>query len=454
MWFSGCRSSFCIRRFPQVQAIFFWNPWVRRLLGLGYVGFLLTWVPPLRAILLAPFKESLLADANLEGFDPKAYFEDSPVRLKTSGQTQAITAAIPEIKGQIVLEGESGLGKTMFLRHLAQRSKRTLAYLPATKCAAGVLEAIQAKLHGYAKDEIFLRSLIYSGAIDVCIDGLNEASPDARAQVTGFMESNFKGNFLLGTQPLEWTPPAMARIYILEPLAREQIEAFLVSRQTALPADARITGAEYERACRAYLAQALDDNQPGEELVATQRVLSNPMDLTVVAWMIARDKEPDLFRLQEQQYESMADDYRRVNVGHAFPLARFADQVYQMRTNDAEAIPEQELKEELLCMERHKMVVRRELVDRSKQATTEWHFRHDKVMEFFIVQTFLGNGNERPVQHLGDTRFRGVYFLLAMLMPLSEAQSLRERLIDYAADTKDHTVSDTFVQLLRSRRSD
>lgn len=78
-------------------------------------------------------------------------------------------------------------------------------------------------------------------------------------------------------------------------------------------------------------------------------------------------------------------------------------------------------------------------------------------MEFFIVQTFLGNGNERPVQHLGDTRFRGVYFLLAMLMPLSEAQSLRERLIDYAADTKDYTVSHTFVQfvqLLRSRKSD
>ncbi len=85
-------------------------------------------------------------------------------------------------------------------------------------------------------------------------DGLNEASPDTRAQVTGFKESNFKGNFLLGTQPLEWTPPVMARIYILEPLARDQIEAFLISRQTALPADARITGAEYERCCRAYLA--------------------------------------------------------------------------------------------------------------------------------------------------------------------------------------------------------
>jgi hypothetical protein len=52
---------------------------------------------------------------------------------------------------------------------------------------------------------------------------------------------------------------------------------------------------------------------------------------------------------------------------------------------------------------------------------------------------------------MGDPRFRGVYFLLAILLPLEAAQELREKLIQYAADTKDHTVSDTFVQLLRSR---
>ena len=36
-------------KFPQVQAFFFWNPWVRGILGMGYVGFLLTHVPPLRS---------------------------------------------------------------------------------------------------------------------------------------------------------------------------------------------------------------------------------------------------------------------------------------------------------------------------------------------------------------------------------------------------------------------
>jgi hypothetical protein len=87
--------------FPQIQAIFFWNPWVRRVLGLGYVGFLLTWVPCLRARLLAPFKASLLADADLENFDASAYFQDSQVRLKTSTQSWLITSAIPVIKRTI-----------------------------------------------------------------------------------------------------------------------------------------------------------------------------------------------------------------------------------------------------------------------------------------------------------------------------------------------------------------
>lgn len=84
----------------------------------------------------------------------------------------------------------------------------------------------------------------------------------------------------------------------------------------------------------------------------------------------------------------------------------------------------------------------------------EWYFRHDKIMDFFLVQNFLGERAEaesRLIDHMGDPRFRGVYFLLATLLPLDDAKQLREKLIQYAADTKDHTVSDTFVQLLRTR---
>ena len=51
--------------------------------------------------------------------------------------------------------------------------------------------------------------------------------------------------------------------------------------------------------------QVLDDQQATEELEAIHRILSNPMDLTVIASMIAAGKQPDLFRLQEQQYNNI-----------------------------------------------------------------------------------------------------------------------------------------------------
>ncbi len=435
-----------------VQAIFFWNPWVRRFTGLGYVGFALTWVPFLRTKLFAPFKPSLVADAALDAFDEAAYFPDSVVKEKISGRQRPLCDAIPAIRGQIVLEGESGIGKTIFLRSLVKRARRVVVYLPAKKCVGGVREAIQAKLHGPAQDPAFLRNLIYSGALDICIDGLNEVSADARAKITGFVESYFKGNILMSTQPLEWTPPATAKSYVLEPLTESQIETFLLTRKDNLPDDAQLVGNAYEQTCRHYLTATLDPQQSPETLAAMRQLLSNPMDLTLVAAMLARGETPDLFRLQQQQYRIMAEDYRQKHL-HKFPLRQFAEAVYQMRLKDEDTLSVGEFAEELQCMEHHKMAVSRSL-DEGGKSRTEWHFRHDKIADFFVVQAFLGPDNDKPEKHLGDTRFRGVYLQLARLLPLDDARALERRLIDYAADTQDHTVSDTFIQLLRSRREE
>jgi hypothetical protein len=286
---------FAYPKFPQVQAIFFWNPWVRKILGVGYVGFLLTWVPFLRRKLFEPFKPSLLADAGLDNFTSQHYFPESKVKVPGSEDIKPITEALPSIQGQIVLEGDSGLGKSMFLRHLVKNSPRIVVYLPAQKCDNGVIEAIQAKLHGQAQDAEFLKNLIYSGAIDICIDGLNEVTADTRAKIVHFVESYFRGNIIMTTQPLEWTPPSTATIYTLQPLEPNQIQQFLITRQPRLPKDAKIQGTDYEKACITYLADALNPQQPPEDLDAAQRTLSNPMDLSLVALMLSQGKTPDLF---------------------------------------------------------------------------------------------------------------------------------------------------------------
>jgi len=449
---------FAYPRSRQIQTLFFWNPWIRRITGLWYVGLLLAWVPWLRAKLFAPFKETLLAAAELDRFDTQDYFAEVTVLLRAVNQTQPLQEAIPQVKGQIVLEGESGLGKSMFLRSLARKSKRLLVYLNASHCTAGVMAAIQAKLHGPARDPKFLRDLIYSGALDICIDGLNEVSADTRATITEFVERHFKGNIILATQPLEWTPPATAKICVLQPLKRSQIEAFLMSRQASLGTAGSASKEAYGAACRAYLLQALDEGRPPELLRAVERILSNPMDLTLVAQMLAVGETPDLLGLQRQQYELMAAEYERTCL-LPFPLEAFSERVYQLRLADEAALAEAEFPAALRCLGRYKMMMSRQDKNRSEdrgegqaeKPMRQWYFRHDKIMEFFVVQTFLGENNPRTIDHIDDPRFRGVYFLLVNLMPLPAARQLREALILYAAKTKDHTVSDTFVQLFQER---
>ncbi|MEH1916692.1 HEAT repeat domain-containing protein [Nostoc sp.] len=446
---------FAYPKFPQVQAIFFWNPWVRRILGVGYVGFLLTWFPPFRRKLFEPFKPSLLADAGLDNFYEQSYFPESKVKVPVSGDILPITPALPSIQGQIILEGDSGLGKSMFLRHLLKNSQRIVVYLPAQKCNKGVIEAIQDKLHGQAQDAGFLKNLIYSGAIDICIDGLNEVTAETRAKICQFVESYFRGNIIMTTQPLEWTPPSTAKIYYLHPLEQQQIQQFLISRQPRLPKDAKVQGDDYAKACTNYLTEVLNNQQVKEELNAAQRTLSNPMDLTVVALMLSQGKYPNLFRLQEQQYNLMAAEYLQ-EWKQEFPLKKFSAAVYQMRLEDKQALPADEFHQVVMSLsdEKYKMVVSRQWEGEKGEAKKEWYFRHDKIMDFFLVQNFLGETDAAEgilVDRMGDPRFRGVYFLLATLLPLDAAKELREKLIQYAADTKDNTVSNTFVQLLRTR---
>jgi len=413
----------------QIQAMFFWNPKMRKFFGLGYGGLALTWIPFLRSKLFAPFKESLQSDADLDNFNPQDYFADSEVKLKGAKEAQPVKAVLPEIRGQIVLEGESGLGKSMFLRHLVQSSRRIAVYLPAKKCDKGVMEAIQAKLHGPANDPDFLQSLIYSGAIDICIDGLNEVTPDTRAIITSFVERYFKGNMIMATQPLEANLPSTTKTYRLQPLKREQVEQFLVSRQTILPSDALVSGSKYEQECKNYLVDIFNKQLSEEEQVPVRRMLSNPMELTVVSQMLASGKKPDLLNLQQQQYDIMAVDYERVHPEKEFPLKAFSETVYQMHLDDKTHIPAEEWQDELQCMERYKMVLTRQVEDTDAKSKSQWCFRHDKIQEFFIVQTFLGEGNELPIKHISDPRFRGVYFLLANLLPLDAALELRETLI-------------------------
>jgi hypothetical protein len=436
---------FVYPRSTQVQAIFFFNRYARRILGLGYVEFLLTWIPYLRQKLFEPFKDSLTADADFAGLHEDQYFRGMTVRRK-DGSTQKVEEAIPEIRGQIILEGESGLGKSLFLRRLVRDAKRITVYLPAEKCSLGVDKAVSQKLHGVAREAVLLKNLVYSGALDICIDGLNEVTPDTRALITGFAEEFSKGNMIIATQPMQWRAPAAANVFILQPLNSNQIKGFLgtIGSPDDLPA---ISSDSYKSACERYVSEAFDEGQGKDAVAAVSRILSNPMDLSLVGQLLWMGKKPDVLALMHEYYATMANEYERLYLV-PFPLHSFSEHVYTLKDHDIQEIEGSGFGRELLCLSQFKMVVaRKEVVS----VNSFWQFRHDKIRDYFIMQAFLGNDNPRPEKHLGDARFRGVYFLLAQILPHDAAVNLKEALVQYAANTHDHTVSDTFVQLLRFR---
>ncbi|RKH56420.1 hypothetical protein [Corallococcus aberystwythensis] len=349
--------------------------------------------------------------------------------------------------------GDQGqpLGKTLFIKYLMHGSDRLSVFLSAESCRNGVVEAIQSKLEGHAKDIAFLQSIIYSGALDIYIDGLNEVAADTRARIVHFVERNYQGNILIATQRLEWVPPATARLYVLQPLPEAAIEQFLVSREP-LHSDAQhLRGAEYREACREFVRRSLHSSEPDELRRAMAEILSNPMDLSVIAQMLAERQTPDLFRLRWQQYETMASSYREIYLSQ-FPLTSFSEEAYQMRLNGSPSLPEERFGKEILRLESCRMVVRRQWAGPDGKERREWHFRHDKIQEFFIAQTFLGVKNTRVSAHVGDPRFRGVYFMLVALLEHDEARQLRDMLVEHAAESRDHSVSDDFVNLLKARQ--
>ena len=213
--------------------------------------------------------------------------------------------------------------------------------------------------------------------------------------------------------------------------------------------------AEYEHACAEFLNRSLTTRQTEDEARTIRNVLSNPMDLTIAAELIASGNRVDVHGLMQQYYDHMADDYRRRY--HAdFPLANFSEWVNQRCiTNETRLTrtKQADFTRELEHLEHHKMVVPVPAPQNGQATEKSWEFRHDKIREYFLAQAFLGDDNPLPDEYLADARYRGVYFLLADLMPLAKAETLREKLVNHAADSGDHSVSDNFIRRLRARRT-
>jgi hypothetical protein len=435
----------------QVQAFFFWNRWARKFFGLGYVDLCLTWIPLLRSRLLSPFKDELLADARVDEKTLNDYFED--IQVQEGERMAPLSDTVPEVVGQIVLEGESGLGKSMFLRRLAKNAQHPLAYLPADSCDQGVFEIIQLRLKGKASDPQFLRSVIWSGGLRVIVDGLNEVTVETREKIRRFLDDFPKAHVLLATQPMLWKKPPKARVLRVLKLSDDRILSFLDSRYPSVARPSALSEAEYKRRCHTYIENVLGNAQSEEDRSGSRLVLSNPMDLGIAAEILASGDYPTLRSLQEQQFRRADIEFRDTHAGQRFPLAEFSEHVYQQLLSNQATLDSDRFFEAIQVLVKHKMALVQYDRDASGKQTQKWVFRHDKIRDYFLVQAFGAQQDQRVLQNIDDSRFRGVYLMLAAKLPLSQAKELRDALVDRAAETKDHYLSDAVVEVLKTRKA-
>lgn len=428
-------------RSKWIQALCFWNPWVRKLLGLGYVGFLVTWIPVLRRTLFSPFKASLVAMA-VSGFDESTYYPG--VNCECNGKIAPMLEALSRIEGHVVLQADSGFGKTVLLQHLVAKATSTTILLTANQCEGGVIQAIQGLFPEPVSDSDLLSALIYAGGLDVCIDALNESSPTSRVMVSEFMQRFQHSNIIVATQPIEWKRPAGARIINLLPLDKDEIAGFLLRQSTAR----HVTNEEdYKKACESFVASLFaTEESVTKELLP---IVTNPLDLSVAGELIARGKKPNLLNLRQQQFDLISDAFARQYLSE-FPLEPFATQVYEDRLANKEFVSFEDLRV-LQCLADYKVLVLRRVGVGPEMKF--WQFRHAKLRDFFVMKDFLGSNSEAVTKHMRDVRFAGVYLLMAHTLSLSDAAALREQLILDAASTGDHNVSDAFVNALRARRA-
>jgi len=149
----------------------------------------------------------------------------------------------------------------------------------------------------------------------------------------------------------------------------------------------------------------------------------------------------------------MEDDFRDTHAGQDFPLAQFSESVYARLLEDDPALDSEVFFEEIQVMVEHKMVLGRHDIDADGKPTQKWVFRHDRIRDYFLMQAFYAKQDERILKHIDDARFRGVYLMLASQLPIPQAAELKDALVDRAAETKDHTLSDAVVEVLKTRKA-
>jgi hypothetical protein len=439
---------------PLVQAAFFYNPKARAFFSLGFVPLLLFLLPPLRTLLLWPFRDDLIAAARPKHFGELGFFGATRASLDGEAENE-LAELLPRLRGVVVFRGEAGYGKTSALRYIAIKSRRAVAFLHASACVDGVDAAIARILHD-VQEKSFVKGLVYSGVMRVVIDGLNEVNAETRVKIADFAQEMSKSDIFIATQPINWSLNS-AKILTLRPLDRPTAENFLLTRPIARDLRQPRHDETFKEAAQEFLRHALDEPRSEEERRWANQMLSNPFDLAFAADLLSRGEMPSAVRLIDEAFR-LADQKYQEELGRHFPLAAFGQLAVMMRLEEPEPrnwVKPDEFPSETKYLLDAKLLVPRSAIESKEGKSVEVFrnvFRHDRVWDFFLSAAFE---HDRTLweRYGSDPRFRGAVLRIAERWDPEKARELQDSLAEFGADTGDHTTGDDVLRVLRARKA-
>ncbi|MEZ4361520.1 MAG: hypothetical protein R3B48_15140 [Kofleriaceae bacterium] len=441
------------------QTMMLFNPIGRKVTGLWYTQALLLVSHRLRQRLFRPLVDE--ADPEMS-FDEESFFAKVrvvPIRQRPNPQAPheegepqswATLAALP---GLVVIEGASGFGKTHVQRALLARARaagKTCLFVRASECEDGVVKLIEQRLK-IADGGAFVGSLLHRGAIELFLDGLNEAQPKAINEIALFCARAPNARIVVSTQPLQWACPSRARRFRLLPLEPEEFQDFLLAQWPAVR-DPDLADTEQDAALAAYRERAhafLQGRTSARELA----VLQNRIDLAFVAHLLARAQVPNIHSLRRQVVDAAARAYEASSPGGVFPLAALAAAAVRVLETGNPVIAQAELDPAVFGH----LLVRKLVLQRGGK---DWLFRHDTITCYFAAQGYFAplirareiDPGAVTRAHLSSKRFSGVYLQLAESLPLEAAERLAEALRDHGRESGDRSL-EIEVQDILDRRA-
>lgn len=419
---------FVYPRSRLVQSLLIWNPILRNVFALWYAQLALVVSPRLRRRLFAPFILDLVADAEIDRLDEVPYFDRIPFarqrrRVVRGGIDQLDTERVrwKDVRAAklVVIEGASGFGKTHTLRALIRErlaAGRVCVFVAPARESVDILTALRSRLDLGEGATGLLRQLVHLGAIDVFIDGLNEASPTTVAQVTEFLKGARRTPVVVTTQPIDWVAPSHAAVFRILPLQPTDVRDFLVSQWPAV--QARAPSREQYIANVDALVSDLDREGSNE-------VWRTPMDLSLVAALLAGGAKPNIFALRDQAMQAAWARYAELAPGGAFPdeaVQHLAVEV--LRSGQVWLLDKQTDSHALAALEEVALVVRR------SGEEARWRFRHASVTCYLAAQWHLRGDTLRVDRQqsleneISNPRYGEAFLNLAAVLAMDAAVSL------------------------------